>query len=73
MLKRMLLGTAAAMVLMSPGAAWADMAAAERWVDEEFQPSVLSREEQLQEMEWFIQAAEPFAGDQRAVGAGSDP
>ena len=62
MLKRLLLGTAAALVLMAPGAAWADMAAAERWVDEEFQPSVLSRDEQLQEMEWFIQAAEPFSG-----------
>jgi glycerol transport system substrate-binding protein len=62
MLKRLLLGTAAALVLMVPGAAWADMAAAERWVDEEFQPSVLSRDEQLQEMEWFIQAAEPFSG-----------
>jgi glycerol transport system substrate-binding protein len=50
------------MVLMAPGAAWADMAAAERWIDEEFQPSTLSREEQLQEMQWFIEAAEPFAG-----------
>jgi len=40
----------------------ADMAAAEKWVDEEFQPSTLSREEQLQELEWFIKAAEPFKG-----------
>ena len=62
MMKRWLLSTAAVLVAMSPGAAWADMAAAERWVDEEFQPSVLSREEQLKEMEWFIQAAEPFSG-----------
>ena len=62
MLKRLLLGTAAALVLMAPGAARADMAAAERWVDEEFQPSVLSRDEQLQEMQWFIDAAEPFSG-----------
>ncbi|HUE45603.1 MAG TPA: ABC transporter substrate-binding protein [Aestuariivirgaceae bacterium] len=62
MLKRWLLGTSAAVVLMTPGAAWADMAAAERWVDQEFQPSVLSREEQLQEMQWFIEAAEPLAG-----------
>ena len=62
MLKRWLLGTSAAVVLMTPGAAWADMAAAERWVDEEFQPSTLSREEQLQEMQWFIEAAEPLAG-----------
>ena len=40
----------------------ADMAAAERWIDEEFQPSTLSREEQLAEMEWFVKAAEPFQG-----------
>ena len=40
----------------------ADMAAAEKWVGEEFQPSTLSREEQLKEMEWFIKAAEPFKG-----------
>ena len=40
----------------------ADMAAAERWIDNEFQPSTLTREEQLAEMEWFIQAAEPFRG-----------
>jgi glycerol transport system substrate-binding protein len=38
------------------------MAAAEKWVDNEFQPSTLSREDQLKEMEWFIKAAEPFQG-----------
>ncbi|MEO1018404.1 MAG: ABC transporter substrate-binding protein [Pseudomonadota bacterium] len=42
--------------------AFADMAAAERWVDEEFQPSSLTRDEQLAEMEWFISAAEPLQG-----------
>jgi glycerol transport system substrate-binding protein len=42
--------------------AFADMAAAEKWVDNEFQPSTLSREDQLKEMEWFIKAAEPFKG-----------
>jgi glycerol transport system substrate-binding protein len=44
------------------GAARADMAAAERWVDSEFQPSALTKAEQLTEMEWFIKAAEPFQG-----------
>ncbi len=38
------------------------MEAAKRWVDSEFQPSTLSREEQLQEMAWFIKAAAPFRG-----------
>ena len=49
-------------VLAFAGPSQADMAAAERWIDEEFQPSTLSRDEQLAEMEWFIKAAEPFAG-----------
>ncbi|MEX0697673.1 MAG: ABC transporter substrate-binding protein [Dongiaceae bacterium] len=40
----------------------ADKAAAERWLDAEFQPSTLSRADQLKEMEWFIKAAEPFKG-----------
>jgi len=62
MLKRLLLGTAAAVLAMTPSAAWADMAAAEKWVDEEFQPSTLSREDQLKEMQWFIDAAKPFEG-----------
>ena len=42
--------------------AHADKAAAEKWINDEFQPSVLSKAEQMEEMEWFIQAAEPFKG-----------
>ncbi|MEM1343561.1 MAG: ABC transporter substrate-binding protein [Pseudomonadota bacterium] len=56
------LWAATAIALVLPSAALADMAAAERYIDEEFQPSALSRAEQLAEMEWFIQAAEPFQG-----------
>ncbi len=40
----------------------AGMAEAEKWITEEFQPSTLSMDEQRAEMEWFIQAAEPFQG-----------
>ncbi len=62
-MSKMLLASVATVALLSMcGGASADMAAAEKWVDEEFQPSVLSREEQLAEMEWFIKAAEPFRG-----------
>jgi len=62
-MRNRLMATVAAVALAgAAGDAAADMAAAERWIDEEFQPSAISREEQLQEMEWFIQAAEPFAG-----------
>ncbi|HEX2727566.1 MAG TPA: ABC transporter substrate-binding protein [Beijerinckiaceae bacterium] len=42
--------------------ALAGMDEARRWVDREFQPSTLSKEQQLQEMEWFVKAATPFRG-----------
>jgi len=38
------------------------MRAAEKWVDSEFNPSTLSRAEQLKELEWFIKAAAPYRG-----------
>jgi glycerol transport system substrate-binding protein len=36
--------------------------AAERWVDQEFQPSTLTREQQLAEMAFFREAAKPYRG-----------
>ena len=44
------------------GVAHADMAAAKKWIDDEFQPSALSKEEQMEEMDWFAKAAAPFKG-----------
>lgn len=38
------------------------MSAAEKWVDSEFNPSTLTREEQLAELQWFIEAAAPYRG-----------
>jgi glycerol transport system substrate-binding protein len=35
---------------------------AEKWVADEFQPSTLSRAQQMEEMQWFIDAARPFVG-----------
>lgn len=35
---------------------------AETWLKNEFQPSTLTHQEQLQELDWFIQAAKPFRG-----------
>ncbi|HET9447774.1 MAG TPA: ABC transporter substrate-binding protein [Steroidobacteraceae bacterium] len=35
----------------------ANEAAARRWIDQEFQPSTLSKEQQLAELKWFIAAA----------------
>lgn len=37
--------------------AFADEAAARRWIDQEFQPSTQSKEQQLAELKWFINAA----------------
>lgn len=45
----------------------AGMDEATRWVDQEFQPSTLSREQQLAEMLWFIEAAQPFQGMEISV------
>jgi len=38
------------------------IAAAERWTDQEFQPSTLSRDQQLAELQWFREAARPYRG-----------
>ena len=39
------------------GHAFADEAAAKKWIDGEFQPSTLSKDKQAAEMKWFIEAA----------------
>jgi glycerol transport system substrate-binding protein len=40
----------------------ANSAAAKKWVNEEFQPSSLSKSDQMKEMDWFANAAKPFKG-----------
>ncbi len=40
----------------------ANMAAATKWVNTEFQPSTLSKAQQMAEMKWFIDAAKPYRG-----------
>lgn len=37
-------------------------ASAQRWIDSELQPSTLTSEEQLAELEWFTAAAAPYRG-----------
>ena len=44
------------------GQAFADIAAAQKWIESEFQPSSLSQEQQIEEMAWFVNAAKPMAG-----------
>ncbi len=61
---RMLLTSTIAIAISIAGAtsAVADMAAAKKWINDEFQPSTLSKSEQESEMKWFIDAAAPFKG-----------
>lgn len=60
------LTTLAASFMLASGTLLADdhdaRALAERLVDAHFQNSTLSREEQIEELLWFAQAAEPFRG-----------
>lgn len=56
--KKTLLATAIAIAV---SAASADVEDAQRWLGE-FQPSTLSPEQQMAEMNWFIEAARPFNG-----------
>jgi len=51
---------AASVTVATP--AVADDATAQRWIDSEFQPSTLSKADQLKELQWFEKAAQPFKG-----------
>lgn len=55
--------TALAFVLLAiPCWSSPQMEAAKKWVETEFQPSTLTKEQQMKEMEWFINASKPFQG-----------
>jgi glycerol transport system substrate-binding protein len=60
--RKLVAATCLATSALLASVAHADMAAAKKWIDNEFQPSVLSKEEQMKEMEWFANAAAPFKG-----------
>ncbi len=62
MKSRVLAAVAAAAMLSVSPAAFAGMDEAKTWIEGEFQPSTLSKDDQMKEMEWFIKAAEPFKG-----------
>ena len=61
-MKKSLLATVAAAGLFWGGQASADMAAAEKWINQEFTQSVLSPADQRKEMAWFIDASAPYKG-----------
>src|SRR6202161_112418 len=64
--KRFLMMTSAAALMVASvtlaAPASADDATAQRWIDTEFQPSTLSKADQLKELQWFEKAAQPFKG-----------
>jgi glycerol transport system substrate-binding protein len=51
----------AAIISPTPSSAQ-QLDAAKKWVDSEFQPSTLTKDQQMAEMEWFIKASAPFKG-----------
>ena len=51
---------AASVTMAAP--ALADDATSQKWIDSEFQPSTLSKADQLKELQWFEKAAAPFKG-----------
>ena len=59
---KMLAAVAAVALLAGSGAAFAGPEEAKKWIDSEFQPSALTKDQQMEEMNWFIKAAEPFSG-----------
>ncbi len=62
-MKNLLFASVATFALIAAApSALAGSAEAEKWINDEFQPSVLSKDEQKAEMEWFINAAKPYVG-----------
>jgi len=55
-------GLSAVPSLWATRAAAQGMDAAQKWVETEFNRSVLTKDEQLAELQWFIDAAAPFRG-----------
>jgi ABC-type sugar transport system, periplasmic component len=51
-----------AAVGLRPWSAEAALDAAQTWVDNEFQPSTLTKDQQMEEMKFFVDAAKPYAG-----------
>ncbi|WP_211104194.1 ABC transporter substrate-binding protein [Azospirillum sp. Sh1] len=57
------IGVLLAMASAAPSAAMTpDQEAVAKRIIEELQPSTLSKDEQMKELEWFVKAAEPFKG-----------
>ncbi len=62
MTRKIVAASVAAAVALYASASLAGMEEAKKWVDDEFQPSTLSKADQMKEMRWFVDAAAPFKG-----------
>ena len=62
MRKYLLSAAAVVAVIAGSTTVMADEASAQKWINQEFQPSSLNKDEQMAEMKWFIDAAKPYAG-----------
>jgi len=63
MIKKLLTVVAAvALIAVTAWPASAGMKEAQKWVNDEFQPSTLTKAQQMKEMKWFIDAAKPYKG-----------
>ncbi len=70
-LTRMAMAMSLAGLIATPGLAFADQYqdAAKRWIEQEFDTSTLTPEEQMKEMQWFIDAAESLRGKEINVAS----
>ena len=59
---RSILGIAVTFLFAFSLSAFAGESEAKKWVNDEFQPSTISKSKQMEEMKWFINAAKPFKG-----------
>ena len=57
-----LIGVVSAALLVFNSFSFAGEKEAKKWVNDEFQPSTISKSKQMKEMKWFINAAKPFKG-----------
>ncbi|MHA1546821.1 MAG: carbohydrate ABC transporter substrate-binding protein, partial [Alphaproteobacteria bacterium] len=62
MKKRIVVALASAFLLSAASVSFAGMEDAKKWVDSEFQPSAISKADQMKEMDWFVKASAPFKG-----------
>ena len=57
-----LIGVVSATLLAFNSLSFAGEKEAKKWVNDEFQPSTISKSKQMKEMKWFINASKPFKG-----------